>query len=475
MSAAVTPHDFPEIRWQGHWIWIPEEPIKPSGPLSAGVNPRAPETHGLFRKTVHLDQVPDRVPARITADSRYALFVNGQQVFRGPIRSQPRRLYYDLFDLAPYLQPGENVLAVYVKYYGTPKSYWMPATPNLTLGKTGILVFEADLGAAGWLVSDASWKARKSDAWSDEWRNDIEDPVGGGVPIEVFDARRFSHDWYDAGFDDSGWGAAQVVPAMHIGGFASTQPPTDPYGPLYPCPIAKLGGQVQTPATVQVETLDAQVDTSVASPVKRVRAAAEFHLKHTIPARRLPVTVDMPSSGIVRLNLNMGHIVSGFVRFEIQAQAGMVLDLAYLEEPLKDPTSNVDVRAGTRYIARGEHDRFEVFDSNGFRYAYILVHGGQGSVTLQSFVVQEQVYPWEEGARFTCDDEELNRIFTAGIRTVQLCSHDSFIDCPTREQRAWVGDSVVHQMVHLATNRDWRLAWHYLILETRRAPMACCR
>ena len=92
------------------------------------------------------------------------------------------------------------------------------------------------------------------------------------------------------------------------------------------------------------------------------------------------------------------------------------------------------------------------------------MHGGQGSVTLQSFAVQEQVYPWEEGAHFTCDDEELNRIFTAGIRTVQLCSHDSFIDCPTREQRAWVGDGVVHQMVHLATNRDWRLAWHYLIL-----------
>ena len=192
-------------------------------------------------KRVHLDQVPDRAPARVTADSRYALFVNGQEVFRGPIRSQPRRLHYDLFDLAPYLQPGENVLAVYVKYYGTPKSYWMPAAPNLTLGKTGILVFEANLGAAGWLVSDASWKARKADAWSDDWRNDIDDPVGGGVPVEIFDARRFPHDWRDAGFDDSGWGAAQVVPAMHIGGFAHTQPPTDPYGPLYPRPIAHAG------------------------------------------------------------------------------------------------------------------------------------------------------------------------------------------------------------------------------------------
>jgi hypothetical protein len=100
---------------------------------------------------------------------------------------------------------------VYVKYYGMPNSYWMPATPNLTLGKTGILVFEADLGATGWLISDASWKARKADAWSEDWRNDNEDPVGGGVPIEVFDARRLPHDWRDAGFDDSDWGAAQAV------------------------------------------------------------------------------------------------------------------------------------------------------------------------------------------------------------------------------------------------------------------------
>ena len=67
-------------------------------------------------------------------------------------------------------------------------------------------------------------------------------------------------------------------------------------------------------------------------------------------------------------------------------------------------------------------------------------------------------------AQFRCSDDEFNRIFKAGIRTVQLNSHDSFIDCPTREQRAWVGDSVVHQMVHLATNLDWRLARHYLTL-----------
>src|SRR4051794_6595272 len=218
MSAPVTSQDFSEIRWRGHWIWVPEETITRGSPLAIGHLEPGKEAHGLFRKTIQLERVPERVPARITADSRYALFANGREVYRGPIRSQPRRIHYDLFDLAPYLQPGENILAVYVKYYGTPKSYWMPAVPNLTLGKSGILVFEADLGEGGWLVSDNSWKARKSDAWNQERGDEgaYLDLVVEGVPVEVFDARRFPPEWREAGFDDSGWGQAQVVPAMHI-------------------------------------------------------------------------------------------------------------------------------------------------------------------------------------------------------------------------------------------------------------------
>ncbi|MCB0071175.1 MAG: hypothetical protein KDE20_06935, partial [Caldilineaceae bacterium] len=112
----------------------------------------------------------------------------------------------------------------------------------------------------------------------------------------------------------------------------------------------------------------------------------------------------------------------------------------------------------------GRDDRHTVFDPKGFRYAYILVHGTAGPVTLRDFAVEERHYPWQPGADFACSDDELNRIFAAGIRTVALNSWDAFMDCPTREQRSWVGDAVVHQMVHLATNTDWRLAWHYLDL-----------
>ena len=65
---------------------------------------------------------------------------------------------------------------------------------------------------------------------------------------------------------------------------------------------------------------------------------------------------------------------------------------------------------------------------------------------------------------FSSSDPELDQLYRAGVRTTELNSFDAFTDCPTREQRAWVGDGVVHQMVHLVANEDWRLARNYVTL-----------
>ncbi len=468
MPAEITPRDFPEIRWRGNWIWV-DPPSQPrfGAELGLGNEGKRPEAHGLFRKTFALERVPKRAPTRITADSRYLLFVNGQEVYRGPIRSQPRRLHYDLFDLAPYLKSGENTLAVCVVYYGVPRSFWMPAPPSMTLGKSGVLVFEANLGDAGWLVSDATWKALKSDAWSADWKNaaELSPMFGDAIPVEVVDARCLPSGWEQTSFDDRAWGNAHIIPAMGMGSSGRSQPPSDPYGPMYPRPIAKLGGDLHTPAAIRAEYLAGKIDRKIGDPVKRLQATLDLNVSGPAQSDRLPLALDVPTDGSARVTIDMGVIVMGQVQFEVQAPAGTVLDFSYTEDPLTRPRGMfMGMHAGTRYVARGDNDRFKLYDAIGFRYAYVLIHGSSGSVTLKSFAVQEDVYPWQPGASFECSDEELNRIFRAGIRTVQLNSRDAFTDCPTREQQAWVGDSVVHQMVHLTTNTDWRLAWQYLNL-----------
>ncbi len=461
-SRLVTRKDFPEIRWNGHWIWVPEDKIA-MGNIFGGDAVARPESHGLFRKTFEITNVPARAPARISADSRYALFVNGKEVRRGPIRSQPRRLHYDLFDLAPFLRAGVNTLAVYVKYFGKATAGWMPAVANATLGKTGVLVFEANLGER-WLVSDGSWRARKSEAWSAEgYDGDASNPITGGVPTECFDARKHTPGWQTAGFDDSAWGAPQVIVSAHLGGRGRSQPPTDPYGVMLPSPLPALSGDIVRPAAIRVETIAQPLDTSNREPAWRAERSAITHRASNTQAAALPVNAGIPAHGYARIVIDMGRIVAGFVQFSLRAPAGTVFDMGYVEESIAMP-SFFGAHGGSRYISRGADDSHAVFDPKGFRYAYVLMHGPAAAVTLDDFAVREHLYPWSPGAAFECSDPDLNRIHAAGIRTVNLNSWDSFIDCPTREQRSWVGDTVVHQMVHLAANTDWRLAWHFLSL-----------
>jgi hypothetical protein len=463
MSAQVTASDFGEIRWKGHWIWVPEDKVEIGMGIGlSDAQAACKASNGLFRKSFALDAVPARVPARITADSRYALYVNGQEVSRGPARSQPRRMMYDLVDLGPALKAGENTLAVYVKYYAQANSFYTPAVPNAGLGKSGALVFEADLGPAGWLVSDDSWKATRSDAWE---TGDLggADPIGGGVPVEALDARKLPDGWKGTGFDDGDWPRAQVLRAIHIGGFARSQPPTDPYGPLYPRPIAQLGGEVVAPVSVKVETLQGAVDTSIGLPAARVVSTISLPAG---PAGTTAFPIEVESGpGGARLFVDFGRIVAGLVQLEVSAPAGTTFDLCYVEDPITGKEQGFAApHNGSRYIARGSDDCFEVFDANGLRFVYMLIHQSSGPVTVNRVAVREMIYPWTPGALFECSDPELNVLYQAGIRTVNLNSFDAFTDCPTREQRAWVGDSVVHQMVHLATNLDWRLAWQYLNL-----------
>src|SRR5262245_27934660 len=114
-------------------------------------------------------------------------------------------------------------------------------------------------------------------------------------------------------------------------------------------------------------------------------------------------------------------------------------------------------RSGFRYIARGADDRFETFDPIGLRYLALSLRG-RGDVSLRQAQVHERLAPREPGPYFECSDPLLNQIWEVGRRTVDLCSHDAYLDCPSREQRAWTGDAVVHQMVDLVTNPDWSLA-----------------
>jgi alpha-L-rhamnosidase len=148
----------------------------------------------LFRQDFTLDRVPRRAPLFITADQSYHLYVNGAFVGRGPARGYQSHWPYDEIDLARWLVPGRNVLAV--RAYNPGYSNFQ----YLTQGYAGLLV------AATWgrvhLQTDATWKCLRQPGI----RHDMTRTSLQLFAQENFDARAGPLDWMNSDFDDSAWG-----------------------------------------------------------------------------------------------------------------------------------------------------------------------------------------------------------------------------------------------------------------------------
>jgi alpha-L-rhamnosidase len=454
------------LRWSGHWISTAVAEVDPIAASLGGATPGGRFSRTMFRRAVDVTEVPAAAPARITADSRYVLWVNGREVGRGPARSQPYRQRYDSYDLAPYLVAGTNVVVVLVTYYGRATSFWQPAAAGSSTD--AVLVFEARIGAEE-LVSDARWRVQRSTAWS------LPVDHGGpleGVPVEICDARELPRRWLEAAFDDSSWSAAAVVQARHVGGLAQSHPPTYPFGRLLPRGLSQQVGQRVAPAQV----LDSSSRPAPAwisdHPVRRATQVLLAEPLATGPAE-LPARFDVGPGRVQHLSVDFGRIVAGFVELDVSAPAGTTIELYYREKAFRPDLADAgsDPATGARYVAAGGGDTFSALELNGLRYLHLVVHAEQdASVTVSRLEVREHLYPRTGGAYFRSDDPALDRLYQAGVRTVQLNSLDAYTDCPTREQRAWVGDGVVHQMVDLVTNEDWGLARNYLELGDSPRP-----
>ena len=70
------------------------------------------------RRVVELRERPEHFVVHVSADNRYRLYVNGEEVSSGPQRSDVTHWRYETVDLAPRLRPGRNVIAALVWNWG---------------------------------------------------------------------------------------------------------------------------------------------------------------------------------------------------------------------------------------------------------------------------------------------------------------------------------------------------------------------
>lgn len=113
-----------------------------------------PNTWVEFRKEFALDRKLKEADVRISADSKYWMWVNDELVvFEGGLKRgpEPGATYYDVVDIAPYLEKGVNDVRILLQYFGK------NGFSHVDSGRSGLILDSEDID----LFSDKSWESRR--------------------------------------------------------------------------------------------------------------------------------------------------------------------------------------------------------------------------------------------------------------------------------------------------------------------------
>ncbi len=447
------------------FIWTTRQKIDSDG-FFAAIRNVPPRNDGLnrwflFRRRI---DIPFRVRGselKITCDGRYQLFVNGTRIGRGPVRCSPLKQRFDDYkDVG--LTMGANVIGVLVHTYGIDTAFYEGVHGHWrACFGDGALWLDGSAKGAGddfRIQTDTDWRALTCDAWNSDTPQ-----VNSGLGfIEVFDANRAPEGWAQKEFDDRDWDETHVLVSGGggpEGRFGGAQ--TRPFPILAPSLLPPMQESAHLPErrvwARRIDTCDLPVD----------RMAYEEPLGSVSP-ERAPKTQDGNGFRIgggagsgEALLFDFGEILAGRPRIEFDADGGEEIDIVVSErlpgefEPdgvapdariQRHPILGLDAHV-SRIVARPGRQTFETFEWDAVRWMQIHVRNAPRGIRLVQASVLATRYPAAARGAFECSDPLLNQLWRLGRKTLELCMHDGWIDCPSREQRQWLGDATVEHLV----------------------------
>ncbi|MHA1732907.1 MAG: alpha-L-rhamnosidase-related protein [Promethearchaeota archaeon] len=461
------------VDWRGRWIWASYVSSRRGGPVgrpaeTVPIRREEVNVYLLARHRVEVDPgLPlERATLHITADSRYKLFINGKYIGRGINRCEAFYWYYDTYDLTGDLRVGDNVLAIHARYYGLDFAYYTRpggrGLDRLNAGKGGLL-FDLELAYAGgrveWVGSGVDTRVvvnsgEKSDV---PLKNDA---LGF---VEVFDSREVPRDWNELDFDDSGWERPLVLDYP-----VKTLIPDENH-PLhehveFPSEVLRVGENPD--ANLELDEEDkAEVDFNVEHMLEGpIGGLAKFDVEgvDALVGGRGPCVVT-PRAGsdgrVLAIFLRFEREVVGYPRLVVEGPAGTVVDIIPSEKA-RDDLPALDFLAtkrGSRLVLRGGKQFFEQWDWEGYLYVLLKVRNLSGRLTIHQVATNVTHMRLEERGKFECSDPALGDLWRACAHTLKCCAIDGYLDCPSREQRSYLGDAYTEALVANACFGEARL------------------
>jgi hypothetical protein len=400
-----------------------------------------------FRRKLRLTERSLRgVRLFITARSRYELYLNGARVGQGPPPSLPSFYYYDEYDVETYFRTGHNCIAAIVHSLG--RSFDPPP---------GLLAELADAHGDLLVGTDATWRASPATAWTSDtycYRWNIFDPYQ-----EVFDAHLAPSGWESVGFDDSEWERPVILAGFPTPIDQSTpdQPPqTAGANRLVPRDIPFMAEHVQTPGAVAVveECLDLAnrarpedlciLLSMPGRPLRYSRVDGAENLcgeGGTTMVQTSTHHLDRVFDGIYDpcILLDFGAVITAYLEIELEGVVGGIVDVGYAERLIDGYFNNaLEGLFANRYTMAEGRQRWRSFSWRAFRYVRLCFRRCSQPATIHAVRAIVTRYPFQAAGTFHSGDELLNAVFAICRATLRLCSHESIVDTPWREQAQWL-------------------------------------
>src|SRR5256885_4511506 len=311
------------------------------------------------RRTFDLASVPTRFVVHVSADNRYRLYVNGDQVSSGPQRSDVAHWRYETVDLARNLRVGRNVIAALVWNWG-------PARPVAQHSYRTAFLLQGDGPLEAGLVNTGpGWKVLRDSAYAPIVITTASlGDYYAAAPGDSIDGSRYPWGWERADYADDRWTDAPVV-----GRFQRRAMSTRSYGEvsawqLMPRSIPPMEERVQRFAHVR-RAFGTQTDSLF------LQRAGDL----VIPGRT--------SAAIL---VDQSHTTNAYPVLETSGGAGSMVRLTYAEALVdakgqKGNRNEIDGRTikGVRdvfLIDGGAHKRFTSLYWRSFRYVQMDITTG---------------------------------------------------------------------------------------------------
>ncbi len=403
----------------GQWIWA-----------DGADDPKL--QFAYFRTTVMVNG--DTVAQlRITADSRYRLWINGVSIGSGPARGPYEHRYYDTYDIM--LQNGINTLAVKGEFY----AIWGGGFFNAIQGG---LLCEVEANGEILTATGTGWKALASSAYS---------LIRGAnmLYLERFDASQEPEGWEQPEYDDSTWQAAILPEPLKLPLPATSIPRSIPMlteKKITPTRLLDFGRCIdkdEPDLTILHDDLAMSLWRCKLEPLPDgwITTVPERYK----PWQAEPLEFHLPSGEAAFINLDFGAETLAAIEVDVTSNAGVLFDIGYSEVLDENRVATRWQRHdyGERIILREGRTFHRINQPRGFRYLMVRVANPDDVpvvVKLQNIVAYEMIYPALPSGEFHCSDSRLEAIYALSVRTLNLCMEDVYTDCPWRERRLWLGD-----------------------------------